>query len=181
MNAIPSPPEYTKEIAGYDGFYRIGKDGSVWSCRGLGHKCGAIRGWFRMKPLRHRIGKSYVRNGIRLHKNGIAKGFKIHTLVAEAFIGRRPDGMECRHLDGNAENNNFRNLAWGTHQQNIDDRNSHGTSNQGERQGSHKLTEKDVLEIRRIYCGHGVRLAQRYGVKKATIFAVVARRTWKHI
>ncbi len=182
MKAIPSIPTNTKEIEGYDGFYRIGKDGSVWSCRGLGHKCGAIREWFQMRPLRWQNGKSYVRNGIRLYKNGRARNFRIHALVAETFIGRRPTGMECRHLDGNAKNNHLANLAWATHQQNMQDRVLHGTSNRGERQGSHKLTEKDVWRIRRTYRRNAAeKMAKKYGVKKATIFAVVARRTWRHI
>lgn len=39
----------------------------------------------------------------------------VHILVAEAFLGPRPGGMEeCRHLDGDKLNNRADNLRWGT-------------------------------------------------------------------
>jgi hypothetical protein len=52
----------------------------------------------------------------------------VHQLVAEAFIGPRPDGQEVRHLDGNGLNNRLENLAYGSHQENMLDRRAHGTA-----------------------------------------------------
>ncbi len=51
----------------------------------------------------------------------------VHRLVLEAFVGPCPDGMECRHLDGNQTNNWLDNLAWGTKQENEADKIRHGT------------------------------------------------------
>ena len=45
----------------------------------------------------------------------------IHRLVLESFVGECPQGMECRHLDGNPQNNNLSNLRWGTHSDNVRD------------------------------------------------------------
>lgn len=53
--------------------------------------------------------------------------FKIHTLVALAFFGPRPEGMEVRHLDGDPENNAVSNLAYGTSTENKLDCVRHGT------------------------------------------------------
>lgn len=39
---------------------------------------------------------------------------KVSHLVCEAFHGPRPSGYQCMHLDGNPQNNNVDNLAWGT-------------------------------------------------------------------
>lgn len=50
----------------------------------------------------------------------------IHRLVLEAFSGPCPEGMGCRHLDGNQMNNWLSNLKWGTPQENADDRVRHG-------------------------------------------------------
>lgn len=48
-----------------------------------------------------------------------------------------------------------------------------------------RLTEADVVEIRRVAASHGrgsgVALAQRYGVSKSTICDILARRTWRHV
>jgi len=52
----------------------------------------------------------------------------VHRLVLEAFIGPCPDGLVCRHLDGNAANNNLDNLAWGTPEENMQDRILHGNN-----------------------------------------------------
>ena len=51
----------------------------------------------------------------------------VHQLVLEAFVGPRPDKMECRHLDGDRLNPHVTNLAWGTRSQNTQDRVRHGT------------------------------------------------------
>lgn len=55
---------------------------------------------------------------------------KVHQLVAEAFIGPRPEGQQTRHLDGNHQNNRLSNLAYGTPSQNRQDQMQHGTHHQ---------------------------------------------------
>lgn len=52
---------------------------------------------------------------------------RVHVLVAETFIGPRPEGMVVRHLDGNPLNNTPQNLAWGTPSENTLDSIRHGT------------------------------------------------------
>ena len=49
----------------------------------------------------------------------------VHRLLLAAFVGPCPEGMECRHLDGNRLNNKLENLCWGTHYENIQDRTRH--------------------------------------------------------
>ena len=51
----------------------------------------------------------------------------VHRVVLEAFVGPRPEGMECRHLDGNPLNNRIENICWGTPSDNAWDRVAHGT------------------------------------------------------
>ncbi len=50
---------------------------------------------------------------------GMSRGVKTHTLVAEAFICRRPsDRHVVNHKDGNKQNNATDNLEWATYAQN---------------------------------------------------------------
>lgn len=58
--------------------------------------------------------------------NGRQKRY-VHHLIAEAFIGPRPQGQVVRHLDGNPLNNSAGNLGYGTYGDNERDKIRHGT------------------------------------------------------
>lgn len=45
----------------------------------------------------------------------------VHVLVAEAFLGDRPEGHHVCHTDGNKRNNSLSNLRYGTPQENWED------------------------------------------------------------
>lgn len=51
----------------------------------------------------------------------------VHSLVAEAFIGPRPDGHEVRHINGNPPDCRAANLEYGTRSDNAEDSKRHGT------------------------------------------------------
>lgn len=46
---------------------------------------------------------------------------RVHTVVATAFHGPRPPGLQCRHLNDNPRDNRPDNLAWGTPTENMAD------------------------------------------------------------
>ncbi|AKC03065.1 HNH endonuclease [Gordonia phage Gsput1] len=52
----------------------------------------------------------------------------VHRLVLEAFVGARPEGMVCRHLNGDPADNRLENLQWGTYSSNSIDAYEHGAS-----------------------------------------------------
>lgn len=107
----------------------------------------------------------------------------LHRLIAETFHGAAPFGHEVRHLDGIKSHNTESNLRWGTRIQNMQDKNLHGTSPQGERHGGAKLTEREVRLIRRLQRA-GVRqnlIATRFGVSQMTISRVANGVLWRHI
>jgi hypothetical protein len=117
-------------------------------------------------PGRNKQGRLQV----TLCKQGFTKRFQVHRLVLEAFEGPCPEGTECRHRDGNHENNCRTNLEWA----------AHGASLRGELNFKAKLTEEDVLAIRA--SNETQRdLAARYGVSQVAIYYIKARKTWKHV
>jgi hypothetical protein len=106
----------------------------------------------------------------------------VHRAVALVFLGTRPEGMEVCHNDGNPENNRVANLRYDTSTANKADMVEHGTRLQGEYVGTHKLTEADVREIRRLQGQvDGPTLGLRYGVSKTQIYTIWSRKAWKHI
>lgn len=99
------------EISGHDGLYEIDKFGNVFSVITT-----ASRRERKMKPFLNNSG--YLR--IRLFdKNGKAKAYYIHRLVAEAFIPNPKDLPQVNHKDCNKLNNHFSNLEWCSQKYNI--------------------------------------------------------------
>lgn len=45
--------------------------------------------------------------------------FRIHRLVAEAFISKNTDKEQVNHIDGNKENNYATNLEWCSQSENM--------------------------------------------------------------
>jgi hypothetical protein len=81
------------------------------------------------RPEPHEL-KPCVQHGGYL-KFGLTRDGKLfsrtgHSLVALAFLGPRPVGLEVRHLDGDPINNTLANLKYGTHEENMRDRLRHG-------------------------------------------------------
>lgn len=111
----------------------------------------------------------------------------VHVLVLETFIGPRPIGFEACHNDGVRSNNFIGNLRWGTAESNREDKLVHGMMAIprciGSEHGRAKLTEEEVLEIRRKYKSGLLEkeLAEQYGVTRSNIGAIVTRKSWKHI
>src|SRR4051812_25002272 len=92
--------------------YRFGSDGSVWSRWGRGAKHPG-RDWMKLKTNANSHG----------YRSMCARGkvTLVHHLILEAFVGPTPEGMECRHLNGERDDNRIANLAWGTRAENVAD------------------------------------------------------------
>lgn len=89
------------------------------------------RGYGARPLIAHPNSHGYLR--VRLLIDGKRKSFFVHKLVAERFLEPRPSPKhEIRHLDGNKLNNSSDNLAWGTRQDNADDREKHGRTSRGQ-------------------------------------------------
>lgn len=117
---------------------------------------------------------------VQFTSGGKKKGHRVHILIAETFLGPRPDRCETRHLDGDVSNNKVGNLKWGTQKQNADDRERHNRTARGENGGTARLTNAHVKTIKR-KLAHGALqkdLAAEYGVHKTTIQAIHAGRNW---
>lgn len=115
----------------------------------------------------------------------LGRTVKVHRLILEAFVGLRPPGHQARHLDGNRAHSSLSNLVWGTVQENSDDRKRHGTIPRGSRVGNSKLTDSDVIEIRRRAVG-GERfasIARHFGVHPSVVSRIASghSRAWRHI
>lgn len=112
--------ELWKPISGFK-YYSVSSYGRV---KRLPHKIRNSCTGFRM--LDELIMKPYIdfdgyeiiglmRNSGDAH----TKGYRVHRLVASAFLPNPQNLPEVNHKDGNKRNNNVENLEWTTHAENV--------------------------------------------------------------
>lgn len=98
--------EEWKDIPNYEGLYQASN-------------LGRIRSLYSNKNKIMRIQTTGNYNHIILTKDGYAKNYSIHKLVALAFIPNPNNLLEINHKDENPRNNNVNNLEWCNHSYNI--------------------------------------------------------------
>ena len=96
--------EAWKDIEGYETLYQVSSQGRVKNIP-------------RNKLLKaDKTSDGYLR--VKLSKDGVAKNFRVHRLVAKAFIDN-PSGLEeVNHKDEDKANNKVYNLEWCTREYN---------------------------------------------------------------
>lgn len=171
-----------REIPGLPG-YGVDPDGGLWTRRPRGAVAGRAPGSLPWKRRVTRPGSGgYVRASAWYNRR--PRHILVHRAVLEAFAGPCPARMEARHLNGRRADNRLVNLAWGTRLDNAADRENHGKQLHGSRSPNAKLTEDQVVSIRRRYAGGEssmLGMAHEYGVGFTTVWNVVQRRTWFHL
>lgn len=162
--------ERWKDVVGLESLYLVSDEGRVMSVRR-----GRIVGGFRKGKC------PYV--WVSMTRRDQERRAMIQHLVLEAFVGPRPPGMECRHLNGNPIDNRLENLAWGTPLENSADKILHGTSRRGSAHHAAKLTEAQIVEIRAMVLGgaKGCDVADLFGVSRASVSRIVNGMTWRNV
>lgn len=164
--------EQWAEIAGFDGRYLVSNLGAVRS------------------NVTNKLLKPGLRDGrylsVALYRGGgePMTWRIVHTLVAEAFIGPREDGLFVNHIDGVRTNNAVSNLEYVTRSENM--KHAHATGlqcNKGERHSQHKLKDADIMKIRELLGrGHSQgAIANIFGVAQSVISRIKSGIAWSHV
>lgn len=157
--------ETWKPVIGYGSFYEISDLGRIKSLR-----------------QHNRIMKPWPVTGyptVCLCGPTGQKNKAVHIIVAIAFIGPVPEGKEVHHKNENRGDPRLENLEYVTRQENIQRSIAHY---RGPFNASSKLSVAEIREIRALYpTTPGSVLAKKFNVKRATIYAVAARRRWGYI
>lgn len=165
--------EVWKDIPGYRGLYQASTFGHIKRSERI---------------LKTRPCTKYGHLAIGLWENGNRKTYKVHRLIILTFVGPCPQGMETRHLDGNASNNKLDNLRYGTRSENELDKIRYGTrfqpDNRGEKCTTSKLTTQQVLQIRKLYAEQKIsykQLARKFNISASQVHNIINRKQWTHI
>lgn len=94
---------WLKDIPGFEGRYAVDMGGNVYSY----HSRKYLKANYAAKS-----GHVSMCLG---HPN---RRRWVHEIVLTTFVGERPEGLICRHLDGDPRNNSIFNLEWATQSQN---------------------------------------------------------------
>jgi hypothetical protein len=129
------------------------------------------------KPMENGYGRIRYLNEDRL----------AHRLMYELEVGPIPDGLHILHSCDNPPCVNPAHLRPGTQAENLADMDAKGRrvsyKRDGERNPRAKLTEAQVLEMRRLYA-EGVsckELTERFNAPLSRVESVVYRNSWKHL
>ena len=184
--------EKWKYINNYEEKYKVSNTGKV---KGIDRKDSMGR------PVKGVVLKPNMSNSgyeqVGLSLNGIKTKFYVHRLVAKAFISN-PNNKPCiNHLDGDKRNNKVNNLEWTTQSENHkhafknglrkitkSQKNAISKANRGFNNKHSKLTNKQVLEIRKLYKSEDLttkEIADLYNITFSNVAQIVRRETWKHL
>jgi hypothetical protein len=171
------------DIKGYEGHYQVSSLGRVKSlervieCRKdvfLNKKEKFLSDW--------NCGKGYRK--VKLSKDSIEKSFRVHRLVAENFLSNPESKLEVNHINGIKNDNRVENLEWSTSSENTIHalNNKLKISQKGSEHGMSKLTEIDVIEIRKIGRNKTLKeVSKIYSVSESLISNVLLNKIWNHV
>jgi hypothetical protein len=121
---------------------------------------------------------------------GMSITTRVHTLVAEAFLGRRPVGMTVNHRDGIKTNNEVANLEYVTPLGNIQHAKNTGlrakvstrSAMTRDRNGTrgNKITFEQAQAVRNaVQQGNSMRsVGKSFGISHQTVSDIVAGKYW---
>lgn len=164
-------------IYGYEREYEISNFGNINSLQAPN---GVRKVKRRKKVFVSGTGNKYW--GTILSLNNKSYNHTVHHLVLSSFCGPRPEGMECRHLDGDSRNCRLDNLKWGTHQENMLDKRRHGTVPKT-RKHKKPMKSSKVLEIRRLHTTglSYAEIGRMMNVSSSNVALTIKRKIWKNI
>jgi len=109
-----------------------------------------------------------------------------HRIIWQCFRGNIPRGFEINHLNGRKADNRLRNLRPVSRRDNVlHDFHVRGTRDlRGEKHNVHKLTNWQVIEIRRLYRTTRLTLpviAARFGISDCYVSSLAHGTAWPHL
>lgn len=118
---------------------------------------------------------------IILCRNGQQFRRRIARLVALAFLGPCPEGLEVCHNDGNPQNDRLNNLRYDTHKSNMEDASRQTKWPNGEAHASSQHTNEFAKQLRKDFAS-GIStsdLARKYNLLRQQVSGIVYGHIYK--
>jgi hypothetical protein len=170
--------EQWKDIPGAEG-YQVSDFGNVRSRVRKGNNTVRLGQEYRLLKKVLRQDDRYTVS-LPMGKTGDYCHKFIHYLVMLSFSGKRPDGLEIAHLNGDSTDDRLVNLKYCTHQENESHKKEHGTSPIGENNPQSKLQGWQVDEIRYLSSKSipQGKIAKLFDIDHQLVSEIISCRTW---
>lgn len=167
--------EEWRPVPDYEGLYEVSNLGRFRSIDRWVDFADGRRRFFAGRDLKLKINRDGY--PLVLFSAGMArKAWRLaHTVVARAFLGPCPEGLETCHKDGVHAHISVDNLRYGTRVSNHSDKMLHGTSNFGATHHAAHLAQDVVADIRAAK-GTITEIADRFGVSRTHAWNIRARK-----
>lgn len=173
--------EEWRAVVGYEGIYEVSSMGRVRSIdrRVATHRGSRITRGVVLKP-QPGVG-AYLQVSLKDASTNRTGAHPIHRLVARAFLGPRPSGLQVAHGNGIAHDNRSSNLRYATAKENYDDRLVHSGPPVGATPWA--LTDDEVREVRFLVgLGHNQhRVAERFGISQPYVSNIVRGKARRNV
>lgn len=156
--------EIWKDIEGYEGMYKISNLSRVKS-----YRRGSI------KIMRQTVNASGY-HIVELARNNERRSFRVHRLLAQAFIPNPDKKPVINHINGKKGDNSLNNLEWVTISENIHHAYITGLNPSGEFRSSTKTSDSQVLFMRNLYRSENFllrELSQLFGISESTACVLI--------
>lgn len=170
--------EIWKDITEYEGIYMISNKGRVKSMHTRlsdVEKIGII-----LTPVKR---GGYDR--VSLQKKGAIKWKAVHRLIMTAFVPNPNNLPIINHINGIRDDNSLTNLEWCTQSRNVSHAFETGLkiSAKGTRHGMCKLSENNVLEIRKLIADgkNNKEIGDLFNVSNTHIGYIKSGKLWSHL
>lgn len=174
--------EIWRNVRGFETHYEVSIYGRVRSKTRVIKDCKSTR-VLKSKVLSPGVqSNNYL--GVWLYKDNNRISRLVHHLVAEAFIGTRPDNTDVDHINGDRTDNSLFNLRYLSVLKNRGANSRHKNAIRPNKKGKDiKLTQEIVLDLREAYA-NGENMADKarvLGVSASTVHSAVKGRSWQSV
>ena len=161
--------ENWKQIEGYEGLYEVSDKGRIKSLIQWNSKDYVYNPRILKNSTQQAKG-NYIRSVVNLTKDGNKKTFKVHRLVAKAFLPN-PDGKtQVNHKDCNPLNNFVENLEWCTDKENK----KHAIDNHRIIQTINQIDRETMVEL--LNYGYNYdEISEMLGIAKGTVYNYIKK------
>jgi predicted DNA-binding protein YlxM (UPF0122 family) len=163
------------DIKNYGGLYQVSNHGRIRSFKQYTE--GRL-----LVQIPDRYGYMYLTLN---DSNHVQKAFKVHRLVAGAFIPNPDKLPQVNHINGVKTDNRVENLEWCTLSNNVKHALRIGLDSQkGERNRNSKLSNDDVIEIYKLVWEENLSyqsIAEKYSISPSNVKKIKCGELWSHI